>query len=322
MPDLIRRAPDNPEFARVIELRKLRDLDAFDFDISPEPEEAAAIARLLGARSVRKLRFAGELSRLERGGWELEATLGASAVQSCVVTLDPITTRIDQTVRRLWLPDAVARAAEIVVDPEEDDEIEPLGDRIDLGRVAVEALALALPAYPRKPGVALRGVDARGRGRGRRTETVRRPRGAARESGRQVVRPRAGACAPAGNRYVPRFVFPARSGSRGRDTVRPICYGPGRRMECPGGSPAKIEVERWLSRRAKSRAPSAACAGRMTRWSPATRMIARTAASCAARTTSAATVATTTGAKSWPRSKRSISTTKPPDRRPRGVVRA
>jgi len=155
MPDLILRAADNPEFARVIELRQLRDLEAFAFDISPDPEEAPALARLLGARSVRKLRLAGELVRLAGGGWQLDATLGATVVQSCVVTLDPVTTRIDQPVRRLWLPETAGLPAELVVDPEEDDEIEPLGDRIDLGRVAVEALALALPAYPRKPGAAL-----------------------------------------------------------------------------------------------------------------------------------------------------------------------
>ena len=35
MPELIPHAPDNPEFARVIELRQLRDLDAFAFDIAP-----------------------------------------------------------------------------------------------------------------------------------------------------------------------------------------------------------------------------------------------------------------------------------------------
>ncbi len=38
---------------------------------------------------------------------------------------------------------------------EEDEDIEPLGDRIDLGLVAIEALALALPPYPRKEGAAL-----------------------------------------------------------------------------------------------------------------------------------------------------------------------
>jgi hypothetical protein len=69
MPDLIPRAPDNPEFARVIELRHLRDLDAFQFDIAPDAEEAPALARLLGARSVKKLRLAGELVRLAGGGW-------------------------------------------------------------------------------------------------------------------------------------------------------------------------------------------------------------------------------------------------------------
>jgi uncharacterized metal-binding protein YceD (DUF177 family) len=154
MPELTKHAPDNPEFARVIELRQLRDLDEFAFDVAPTPAEALVIALLLGAQAVRRMRFHGRLTRL-RGGWELEARLGATVVQSCVVTLDPVTTRIDQAVRRAWLPEADARAAELVLAPDEDDEGEPLGERIDLGLVAIEVLALALPAYPRKPGAIL-----------------------------------------------------------------------------------------------------------------------------------------------------------------------
>jgi len=41
----------------------------------------------------------------------------------------------------------------LLADAEE--EPDPLGDRIDLGLVATEALALAVPAYPRRPGAAL-----------------------------------------------------------------------------------------------------------------------------------------------------------------------
>jgi uncharacterized metal-binding protein YceD (DUF177 family) len=153
MPELISHAPGNPEFARVVDLRQL---DAFDFDTAPTPAEAEALARLLGAQAVRKLRFAGRLAPLPRGGWQLEAELGATVVQTCVVTLEPVTTRVDQEVRRSFVPAAATRAGELLVDPEEDDEVEPLeGDRIDLGLVAIEALALALPAYPRKPGAAL-----------------------------------------------------------------------------------------------------------------------------------------------------------------------
>jgi uncharacterized metal-binding protein YceD (DUF177 family) len=172
MPELNPQSPDNPDFARVVTLRQLRDLERFEFDIAPNPAEAAALARLLGAQALRKLRFAGRLTPLPGGGWRLEAELGASVVQTCVVTLEPVTTRIDQPVRRSFLP-APAAAAELVIEPDEDDEIEPLGDRIDLGLVATEALALALPAYPRKPGVAL-GAASAGRG-GEPDEPAQKP---------------------------------------------------------------------------------------------------------------------------------------------------
>ena len=161
MPELIPRAPDNPDFARVLEIRQLRDLDGFDFDIAPTEAEAAALARLLGANAVRKLRFVGRLEPAGRGGWRLDGRLGATVVQPCVVTLEPVTTRIDQPVRRTWLPDAGRPAVEVVVEADADDEPEPLGERIDLGLVATEALALAMPAYPRKPGAAL-GPPGRG----------------------------------------------------------------------------------------------------------------------------------------------------------------
>ncbi|MFT3972228.1 MAG: DUF177 domain-containing protein [Amaricoccus sp.] len=154
MPELISHASDNPEFARVVELRQIRDLLRFDFDISPEPREAVALAGLLGAQAVRKLRFVGRLVPVAKGGWALEAELGATVVQTCVVSLEPVTTRIDEPVRRAFVPQA-ATGPEIVVSPDEDDEVEPLGDRIDLGRIATEALALALPAYPRKAGAML-----------------------------------------------------------------------------------------------------------------------------------------------------------------------
>lgn len=147
--------PETPEFSRVIELGPLRD--RLDFDITPEPAEATALARLMGALSLRKMRFAGSLTPLEPRGWALDATLGATVVQPCVVTLEPVTTRIDQPVRRRYLPEGRGTSGALLVDPEDDDdETEPLGERIDLGLVATEALALALPAYPRSPGATLR----------------------------------------------------------------------------------------------------------------------------------------------------------------------
>jgi hypothetical protein len=203
MPDLRTHAPDNPDFARVAEVRQLADLVELPVDIAPTEAEAAAIARLLGARAVRKLRLRGRLAPLPGGGWRLEATLGATVVQTCVVSLDPVTTRVDQRVTRTWLPqtalpETAVAGAELVVDPEEDDEIEPLGARIDLGLVAIEAQA-------RRPARA----DRRGRPRPRgRAAPVRGAGGAAGQARQGYVRvPVAGACAGPRNRYVARLVF-------------------------------------------------------------------------------------------------------------------
>ncbi|MCB1375141.1 MAG: DUF177 domain-containing protein [Rhodobacteraceae bacterium] len=155
MPELATKAPDNPEFARVIDLAAIRDRDEFAFDIRPDPAEARALARLMGAISLRRMRFAGRLTPVAPKGWRLEARLGATVVQPCVVTLDPVTTRIDQDVTRRYLPAAGETPLEVTVDAGEDDEVEPLGPRLDLGLVAIEALALALPAYPRRADAAL-----------------------------------------------------------------------------------------------------------------------------------------------------------------------
>lgn len=115
MPDLIDHAADNPEFARVIELARLRDVESFAFDIAPSAAEAARIAGLMDAQAVRKLRFAGSLARVAGGGWQLDALLGATVVQTCVVTLDPVTTRIDQPVRRRFLPAGAGAAREVIL---------------------------------------------------------------------------------------------------------------------------------------------------------------------------------------------------------------
>lgn len=161
MADTPSAAPDRPEFSHVVELAALHG--AVEFDIAPDPAEIAALARLMELTALRKMRLTGRLMPVDAEGWQFEGKLGATVVQPCVVTLEPVTTRIDQPVRRRYLPVSGAAAGagdsgEVGID--EDDEIEPLAERIDLGLLATEALALALPAYPRKEGATLRGADA------------------------------------------------------------------------------------------------------------------------------------------------------------------
>ena len=105
-------------------------------------------------RGVKKLRFTGSLSPQGRKDWSLLADLGATVVQDCVVTLDPVTTRIDEPVTRSYvaeIPEIEASEIEMPVD----DTVEKLPETLDLALVMIEALALALPSYPRAAGADL-----------------------------------------------------------------------------------------------------------------------------------------------------------------------
>jgi len=134
-------------FERPIDVDRLRANAAFVFNETPSESEAEAIRNALGLRGLRKLRFQGEISPLGKRGWLVSGDLGASITQSCVVSLEPVKTRIDTNVNLRFLP-----ASMIEDDTPEDvleDDVEALESVIDLGHVAVEALSLAMPDYPR-----------------------------------------------------------------------------------------------------------------------------------------------------------------------------
>jgi len=121
------------------------------FDLRPTGQERRALAETLGLTGLRKLRLAGRIKACGDADWVLEARLGATVVQPCVVTLAPVTTRIDADVRRYYLADYHEPDAPESEMPE-DDTTEPLGAWIDLDAVMAEALALNLPLYPHAPG--------------------------------------------------------------------------------------------------------------------------------------------------------------------------
>lgn len=124
------------------------------FELTPDSDALNALATDLDLLDLRKLRFAGEITAQGKRDWRLKAKLGATVSQPCVVTLDPVTTRIDIRVERTFLSEW-GTPEDSEVEMSEDDTIEPLGPEIDVGAIMQEALALNLPLYPRKEGVAL-----------------------------------------------------------------------------------------------------------------------------------------------------------------------
>ncbi|MGI3211456.1 YceD family protein [Roseovarius tibetensis] len=155
-------AKRNDEVLRVAHLRARGE---HSVELTPDAGTRRMIAEELGLSDLRKLRLSGRITA-DGPDWVLDADLGATVVQPCVVTLSPVTTRIDEPVTRRFSPEA-DRPEDLPGDEmemPEDDTVEPLEHDIDLRRVMIEALSLALPPWPRRDGAELDPVTAAAEG--------------------------------------------------------------------------------------------------------------------------------------------------------------
>lgn len=123
------------------------------FSVTPDAGQRDTLALLLGVSAIPDLSFTGAIRPSGTRDFTLEGRLLGHVVQPCVVTLVPVLTRLDQTVVRTYTADYALPEADEVEAPG-DDTLEPLGDSIDPAAVMTEAVALALPDYPRAPEVA------------------------------------------------------------------------------------------------------------------------------------------------------------------------
>jgi uncharacterized metal-binding protein YceD (DUF177 family) len=125
-------------------------------------DERRAMADLAGVRDI--LSAHADLEVVPKSGGRVHVTgrVRARIGQTCVVTLDPIENEIDEEVDLTFVPEAeVRRLEDLIEEGRDDEEAPPVADPpeaivngiIDLGRIATDALFLAIDPYPRKPDV-------------------------------------------------------------------------------------------------------------------------------------------------------------------------
>ena len=127
--------------------------------IDADPAQRKAMAELAGLRDIASAHADFELT-LERGGRvHVAGRLQARVGQTCVVTLDPIESHIDEAIDLVFVPPEQVKQLSDLVDGAEDSDAdvpeppEPIEDGvIDLGRLATDVLFLAIDPYPRQEG--------------------------------------------------------------------------------------------------------------------------------------------------------------------------
>ena len=152
--------PDNDLFSFEVKVSHI-SVNPVSVRISADAADLKRLALQWGVLEV--LSFEAELAvgRWKRDGVKVKGHVGASIVQECVVTLEPVTQQIDEEFETIFLPENSRLAkrvldgdGELFIDPDGPDLPEVFsGDSIDLGALSAEFAALAIDAYPRKQGL-------------------------------------------------------------------------------------------------------------------------------------------------------------------------
>jgi hypothetical protein len=131
--------------------------------IDADDRQREALAAAHGLLSVEKFHAELLVTPWKRNGVKVSGHVEADITQECVVTLDPLQAKIDETVEGLFLPEdsklgrlGFEGGGEIHIDADGPDSPETFsGDTIDVGALAEEFFGLGIDPYPRKPGAEL-----------------------------------------------------------------------------------------------------------------------------------------------------------------------
>jgi uncharacterized metal-binding protein YceD (DUF177 family) len=138
-----------PEFSRIWRLDAL-GIDR-QIDIEADAAERAALATRFALQSLGSLSATATFHPVATG-IEAKGRMKAKAIQSCVVTGEPVPAIIDLPFTiRFIAPAAAPETEELELDVEDCDVMEHDGSGIDLGEAIAQSLGLALDPYPRAP---------------------------------------------------------------------------------------------------------------------------------------------------------------------------
>jgi uncharacterized metal-binding protein YceD (DUF177 family) len=125
-------------------------------EIEASPGERRSMADVAGLREIALANAALDVTPMGGGRFHVGGRVRARVGQTCVVTLEPIENDIDEPIDLVFAPpEQIPDLAELVDEANEEvetpDPPEPIVDGIiDLGRLATDALFLAIDPYPRR----------------------------------------------------------------------------------------------------------------------------------------------------------------------------
>jgi uncharacterized metal-binding protein YceD (DUF177 family) len=126
------------------------------FALEAEAATRNGLAAAAGLAGLPRLAATFEVARHGRDGLHVTGTVSATVQQTCVVTLEPMESEIEEAIDLTFVPAAGRERSGVAQEASPatagDDDLETLvNGTVDLGALATEFLLLGIDPYPRKP---------------------------------------------------------------------------------------------------------------------------------------------------------------------------
>jgi hypothetical protein len=125
------------------------------FDLTADASTREAVAKVAGVVALLRLEASFDLSRVANDGVRVIGIVSASVEQTCIVTLDPVISHVEEPIDVAFVPSGEAGPQPHIATVGGSEELDPpetlQNGAVDLGALATEFLVLGIDPYPRKP---------------------------------------------------------------------------------------------------------------------------------------------------------------------------
>lgn len=136
-----------PEFSRPLRLDAIGE-GVGSRAVAADAAERAALAARFDLVALDRLEGVFDIRR-DAAGVRVTGRVTGDATQRCVVSGAPLPVEVDEAVALLFVRAATGDAEEVELETGDLDILPLEGEAVDLGEIAAETLALALPPFPR-----------------------------------------------------------------------------------------------------------------------------------------------------------------------------
>ena len=137
-----------PEFSKIIDTNKLNDEEKVE-KITASPSERKALAKRFKITGINSFSATVTLNKEENGDVKVAGEIAANVTLNSIISLEDFDMDLKDSFKVIFTRSYKEDEGNIDIN----EDIEPLiGSEIDIGELAAEYLALAIPPFPKKDG--------------------------------------------------------------------------------------------------------------------------------------------------------------------------